>query len=107
MREKINITNNGKEIAIAMSEGNPGGLRVIMQMLVRGGPQAMISVLDLDDMNIRGEQIWLGYKDHCGEDLDKFIELARRRDVGMVETINKYCSSAEVAVTSGASFAHR
>ena len=59
-------------------------------------------ILNLDDMNIRGSQVWLGYKDHCGEDIEKFVQCAKNRDESMVEAIN--ANSEEVAVRHGASF---
>lgn len=84
MRERINLGDTMEEVAWKMSEGNPGALSVIMRLLTKN----LILLLDLDDMNIRGSAIWVGYKDHCKEDLDRFIECVRTRDLGMVETIN-------------------
>lgn len=46
-------------------------------------------ILDLDDMNIRGTQIWVGYSDYCGKDIAKFKELVRARDHKMIAHINR------------------
>ncbi len=101
-REKISTRMGLTSIITTFSEGNPGALRVLLQLLE--SPADLVLVLSLDDMNIRGSQIWIGYKDHCGEDMDAFREAIRSRDAKMVETINANSGSAEIAVTSGASF---
>jgi len=104
MRQKIGLETNQKELAAMMSEGNPGALSVICQIMKDGPMEFMMTILDLDDMNIRGSQIWLGYKDHCEEDIEKFIECVKGRDKDMVETINREPGERPRAVTSGASF---
>ena len=88
MREKINLNMTPWDLAVLLSEGNPGGLSVVMQIL--NGPQPL-ALLSMDDMNIRGTQIWVGYKDYCGEDIDKFLKCLKDRDQSMVDTINNEC----------------
>lgn len=86
-----------------MSEGNPGAISVLTKLLTR--EDGIAAMLHLDDMNIRGTQIWIGFKDHCGCDIDKFFEAISTRDEGMVTTINKegeMGNHAELAVKSGA-----
>lgn len=111
MRKKIDGTDSTMDVVVKMAEGNPGGLSVLTQMI----PFSFLEILSLDDMNIRGSQIWVGYKDHCGEDLAKFIECIIQRDQDMVDTINRECHRPDLvalygdaygheAVTSGASF---
>jgi len=103
-RDKISGSDDLQTIIVKMSEGNPGAMSVLMQMNQKKGPMAFMEMLSLDDMNIRGPQIWLGYKDHCGEDIDKFFECIKSRDREMISTINKYPEGNEMAVSSGASF---
>ena len=105
-REKIGLMSTGMDTMVVMSEGNPGALSVLAE-LMKSDELAMIDILHLDDMNIRGWQIWVGYKDHCGEDLSKFRQCIKDRDEGMVETINKKAAQmedSELAVQQGASF---
>lgn len=105
-RKKINLNMAVKDILLAMGEGTPGGIRVLADILNKEPEVGLLYILDLDDMNIRGSQIWVGYKDHCGENLDRFIECIEARDGEMVRTINRVCEEyhGETAVTSGASF---
>lgn len=106
VREKINLTTKIQDVIITMSEGNPGSLRVLMELFSEI-TLGMFNILNLDDMNIRGSQIWAGYKDFCKEDLQLFINKIKYRDRKMVDFINsrkKDCETDEIAVTSGASY---
>ena len=104
MREKIGMMTTQSEMAAIMSEGNPGALSVICQILQADPLEGFMTLLNLDDMNIRGSQIWLGYKDHCREDIKLFIWCVKNRDRNMVETINLEPGERPKVVTSGASF---
>jgi len=106
MRNKITLGMSTMTMAVDMSEGNPGGLSVVAKLL-KLGLRGTVCLLNLDDMNIRGCQIWVGYKDYCKEDIDAFIKAAKERDPKMVEMINANCiydDYTETAVTSGASY---
>lgn len=103
MRKQLDLTASATMMIIEMSEGNPGGAMVLSQLITRA-PQA---ILFLDDMNIRGSQIWVGYKDHCGMDIDLFIEKIKNRDQEMIDTINKNTGIEEQAVRKVASMRSR
>ena len=93
------------DIFVVMSEGNPGAIDVLFQ-IIKKEPLGIMSVLNLDDMNIRGTQIWLGYKDYCDGNLDDFIELVSKRDETLVEAINIQAArqgTRDKAVVRGAS----
>lgn len=107
-REKLNTTGDMKEAIVQMSEGNPGAINVLIQLMK--DPMEFIDILNLDDMNMRGSQIWIAYKDHCKEDIEALRKAIRDRDPEMVATVNASRGSdpdAPPAVTHGASFAHR
>lgn len=106
MREKLKGHQDIGEALLIMSEGNPGAVSVLTKLL-EGGMNDLMVILDLDDMNIRGEQIWLGYKDFANCDLEVFKKAARNRSLEMVQKINaemSYSPTKELAVTGGASF---
>jgi len=108
-KERKNITLNEPimDLLMTMSEGNPGGLTVMMKMIDKGYSNGLISIFHLDDMNIRGTQIWIGYKDYCGEDIDKFIECVNNHDENMIDKINEEGMKGNhehKAVKQGASF---
>ena len=76
---RIKLEDNIQDSIFKMSEGNPGALKVLMNMLQK--ENGLIYILTLDDMGIYGSKIWVGYKDHCGMDIDKYIESIKKREV--------------------------
>ena len=100
MRKPIDLMTSTQEVVNQMSEGIIGAIVVMTALITEGHP---LLIANLDDMNIRGSQIWIGYKDHCGEDIHDFIRCIQDRDPEMVKTINaEYLE--EQAVTDGASW---
>lgn len=84
-REPVDFNGPLMGIVMAMSEGIPGAVHVLMS-LIATDPVLLVT---LDDMNIRGSQVWLGYKDHCGEKMERFTRCIRQRDTRMLHTINR------------------
>ena len=103
MRKKIELSMKTIDVLMIMSESNPGAISVMSQILEKEPVKGIYILLSLDDMNIRGSQIWIGYKDHCKENIETFIKKIDDRDSEMVTTINKYPVKNELAVTSGGS----
>ena len=104
-RKEIDMMASTMDFLVAMSEGNPGAINVLMQMMDKS-EMGLLDILSLDDMNIQGTQIWIGYKDYCGQDIDKFIECVRNRDNDMIAKINEEGlrgNHKDKAVYSGAS----
>jgi hypothetical protein len=102
-RRPIQLTDTMIDTIDMMGEGNPGGLRVLMKLYAKDP----FLILGLDDMNIRGWQIWVGYSDFCKGDIDKFIECIKNREDKMVLAINNEAimiKSPLRAVVGGASF---
>ena len=106
MREELDLNNSVLDILMTMSEGNPGAANVLMELMNNYSAGFML-ILNLDDMNIRGPQIWVAYKDHCNCDIDMFCERIKKRDSTIVDAVNaemKLDPSFEwLAVTHGAS----
>ena len=88
-----------------MSEGNPGAATVLMRMFNEDA-YGILNILSLDDMNIRGTQIWYAYKDYCGEDMSLFVQSVESRDIEMIKAINicvaKYDEEKHKVVRFGA-----
>lgn len=89
-REPVTLSMTPFDLIVLLSENNPGALRVLSELLERSSLGFFLA-LHLDDMNIRGTQIWVGYKDHCDQDIKKFAECITRRDLHMIKTINREC----------------
>ena len=59
------------EIVGALSEGNPGALRVLMELFGKDGA-GFLDVFGCDSKRLYGSRIWMLYKDVCGEDIERF-----------------------------------
>lgn len=97
------------DILVLMAEGNPGALNVLAA-LVKSGEDGIMIPLHLDDMNIRGTQIWVGFKDYCKQDLNAFIKAVSERDEKMLAHINAVGlegNHTHKAVAQGAAFGKR
>lgn len=109
-REAIGNDDSMVAIAIKMAEGNPGAISVIRMILSAqpemSGFQGIMVLLDLDDMNIRGSQIWVAYKDFACENIKTLIDAVQARDGRLVNYLNasKEDCGGHVAVERGGSF---
>jgi len=54
-----------EELLMLLGQGNPGALNILMRLDLE-------HLTLLADKGIYGSDIWVLYKDKCGEDLDKF-----------------------------------
>jgi hypothetical protein len=93
--ERITGTDTIQDIVVKMSEGNPGAISVMVQLIESSpivDPQALMgglgSLLSLDTLNIYGSRIWMLYKDVCGQDIAKTIGLLRAWQLGIVTQSN-------------------
>lgn len=66
---RIKLTMSVPDCIISVVDGNPGALRVCMNLL-ENNELGFADLLHLDDMEIYGSDIWLCYKDICRENLE-------------------------------------
>ena len=111
MKKQAPITPemNGIDILATVSEGNPGALTVLAEIVkakTAAGERWLMTVLDADDMNLRGSLLWVAYKDVCDFDVAQLIARINARDEGLVTAVNAQCPPEfyPQAVTHGASF---
>lgn len=90
-RKKLHLKMTVHDIILEMSEGNPGGMTVIMKMINVDMDRFVTCILQADKLNIRGEQIWAGYKDWAGMDIQKFMGGLEKHDMEMISVINRAC----------------
>lgn len=89
MSSRYDPDSSVKDNLISLSDGNPGALNVLTQVADHKSGQELESFFKtLDEMNMYGPRIWLGFKDHCGEDIGLFMDCVESQDEDMVETIN-------------------
>lgn len=80
-----------------MSEGNPGALVVIMQMLKKTSEAVhrnLEAVLLLDALGIYGSDIYVLYNDICDRDLAKTLAVIQSTQLGLFnkDTLKDACS---------------
>lgn len=95
-------------MAFVLSEGNIGAYTTLLDIIEgRDEMDMALFLLGIDDLNMRGEQIWVAYK-FCKQDEDRFIDTVLRRDVLMINYVNEECLREQgEQVFSGASYARR
>ena len=71
MNTRITADMTMMDMLITMSEGNPGALTCLMQML-ESDPMAMLDILLFDSMGIYGSKIYMVWNDCCGRNMEKF-----------------------------------
>lgn len=106
-RKEVTLNDKILDVLVMMAEGNVGACSVINAIMSNYITDGFVIILHLDDMNIRGEQIWIGYKYFCEQDLGKFVQCVFARDEGMVRKINEMSQCGWVAVHHGASSGKR
>lgn len=104
-REKIGLADGQIDVMVKMAEGNPGAINVIMQVLDHVGEFGLLELLNMDDMDMRGCAIWIGYKDVCNCDIAEFVKRTHDRDPVLIDLVNEELPlDMPRLVPSGASF---
>lgn len=73
VNDKIQSSDSTQDMLQKMSEGNPGALTALTEVMNEVGPMKFMNfVMQLDLRRIYGSKIWIGYKDFCNHDAQKF-----------------------------------
>lgn len=78
---RLNLGMSLVEAGVVMAEGNPGALTAIRALMEYGTDATVIDLAHLDDMEIYGSHIWVGYKDICKFDAELFREKIRDHSI--------------------------
>jgi len=88
---RIQLRDTLPDAIIKMSDGNPGALTVMAKIHNEGAaidPDSCMGwfgvILSLDTECIYGPDIWMFYKDVCGEDLRTMLGLLRAVQLGFL-----------------------
>jgi len=90
-KERIDFKDSVMEAIMKIAEGNPGALRVCMNLYQHTAaidPDSAFgglgSILALDSLCIYGSKIWMLYKDVCNEDLVSMVMVLRAEQLGFI-----------------------
>lgn len=88
---RITLDDNMQGAVIKLSDGNPGAVNVLMQLLTTEeviDPDSVLgplgTILHLDSHGIYGSRIWMLYKDVCGENLNILVGICRAVQLGIL-----------------------
>lgn len=92
---RISLADDGLQIIMKMSDGNPGGAMVLVALMTEQEVKvseidpdnvfgAIGVVLFLDTLEIYGSNIWVLYKDICGKNYVTMIGLLRAIQLGFM-----------------------
>lgn len=70
---KLNKNLNVDDLIFALSEGNPGALTFIMEMM-NTNTKAVPNIIFFDTMEIYGAKLYMFWNDCCGRDQEKVNE---------------------------------
>lgn len=84
-----NLDMSVQDIIVLLADGNPGAIRVLMELIQHGkeiDPDDALapfgSLFGLDNLDCYGSRIWMFFKDVCGQDLHKMVALMRAVQLG-------------------------
>lgn len=88
---RIELTDSLMSMMMKMVDGNPGAINVLMRT-IKEGPSIdpdcafgeMGAILSLDTLDVYGSDIWILYKDVCGNDLTLMLALIRSVHLGIM-----------------------
>lgn len=94
---RISLADSGLQIIMKMSEGNPGAATVLVNLLSEQevkvseiDPDNLLGavgvVLHMDTLEIYGSNIWMFYKDVCGQDYVVMLGLLRAIQLGFMDS---------------------
>jgi len=85
-KERISGHDSVIEVVYKMSDGNPGAISVLAQIMSGEfhGVPGFILMLNLDSIGIYGANIWMLYKDCCGENILEVEKVLRAWQLGKI-----------------------
>lgn len=90
--ERIGLGDTPKDILVKMSEGNPGALSTLMQLMLKNeaiDPDSALAhvsaILFLDTLGIYGSNIYLLYNDICKRDFTSMVGVLRAVQLGILQ----------------------
>lgn len=85
---RIKYTDTTRDIVIKMSDGNPGAMTALMEMLESsnidpdGAMGGLVPILSLDTHGIYGTDIYVLHSDICGREMPKTLAVLRACQLG-------------------------
>lgn len=82
------LIKSNADIINRLSANHPGAHVVLAELLVKHSDIFNQITIDLDDMQMSGDQIWVLFTEWCTGDIETFVKQCKRRERIMIEFIN-------------------
>lgn len=89
---KIKLTDNFNDVVVKMSEGNPGAVTALMEIMLKTQEIDPDSVMEwlgpvslLDSYEIYGSEIYIIWNDICERNTRDFLMLLRAVQLGIID----------------------
>ncbi len=83
---KLELTDTVQDVFLKMAEGNPGALNCLFAMISKkdwfGGLDPVMLIIQLDDMEIYGSNLYMLWNDCCNQDLVQMELVIRNYQCG-------------------------
>lgn len=67
---RLELSDSGKDVILKMSDGNPGAITFMIQLLSSGHPTDMMIIVTLDALGIYGSKAYMVWNDICDKNLE-------------------------------------
>lgn len=87
---RLTLNDNGMDMMVKMSEGNPGAATALMELLQPNDidPDSALGslgpIFHFDELGIYGSHIYILWSDICGRDIHKLVVLTRGYQLGLI-----------------------
>lgn len=83
---KLKATDTTMDAALKMSEGNPGALQVVMNLMQDPNPHGFMRLLSCDSIGLYGSKLYMLWNDCCGRNMVKFNAVIDAWQQGRIST---------------------
>ncbi len=87
---RLTLTDDGMEMMMKMSEGNPGAATALMELLQTNDidPESALGslgpIFHFDELGIYGSNIYILWSDVCKRNIHKLVLLTRSYQLGLI-----------------------
>ena len=97
---KISLFDTPVKIITEMSEGNPGAMTVVMQLMDLGNKgefKAITTLLFLDTLEVYGSRLYMLWNDCCDRDINVMMDIVKQVQQGSRshEDFNKHIGNGD------------
>lgn len=90
LKKVIKSYDSPHDAVIKMSEGNPGAITVMIEILESDPIMGFLDIICMDERHIRGAKVWCLYKDICKYEVAKMREMIRDKSNDLEKKLENF-----------------